>query len=471
MLNKKLLKTLRRLNKPEFLAFEKYLTKKLAKQAIALSTFKYLKRFFPAFTDAKRLDITYAYKKVFKQSIDEKPYNRKNFLNTLSDIYSCLKEFLILQKIDNPSIESRLLWATILLERGLNDEFNRSITALQFDINQLTPKGIPDYLSGLTANYLYYYKAIQKKLEPQIDTIQYTVNYLDNYYTIIRLKLACEEVAREKVLNIIDMQNSPILKFKSSLFPKNSTNPLLSMYYLSYQLLTKGSNKYYENLTSLLKKNKNDIDKEEQHILLSYLQNYTSSQLRNGDTSFWIKSHELNIFGVEQNLFARKGLISHTQFNNIVNTACKVKEFNWVSEFMNEHEDFLDESVRKNTMMLSKAILHYEMKKFDQILPLLFQVEFIDTHQAIRAKALILITYVELNWKKEIILNFCISFSSYLKRNKKLKEETLLATINFIKIAKLLYLKQEPKEAVISQIKSTKPLYFDLWLLEKAREL
>lgn len=471
MFKKKIFKLLRTLDQEEFAGFEKYLKGHSAQQKMVLATFNYLKRFYPDFNDKKRLELAYAFKKIFKEPIEKKDYNRKKLLNLLSDINLRLKEYLMLQKINNSSLEGHLLWAKILMERGLDNEFSRMIKVIQSDINLHSKKSLLDYIQGLRVNYLYYYRAVQKKLEPQINAIQLAVENLDKFYSILHLKLACELKAREKILNIktIETYKNPQLKLLPKIFW--ATNPLLSMYQQAFQLLNTNNENYYNSLALMLQKNKNRISTEEQHILLSYLQNYASAQIRNGKAIFWIKAHELNKFGVEQNLFAQKGLISHTQFNNIINAACKAKEFEWALGFVDQYKCFLDDSIRQSTTALSEAIIFYEMKEFDQILPVLLTIDFVDTHHAIRAKSLTLISYVELNWDKETIMNFCKSFLSFLKRDKKLRKETITATSNFVKITRSLIQDQRQKDVLIEKIKNTKPLYFDLWLLKKADEI
>lgn len=467
MNNKKFIKILRTLSHEEFTEFYSYLKVKLHKQQAALNTFKYLKRFHPLFQDKKRLSIAYAYEKIFKQPIESNPSNRKNFLNIISDLNLNLKEFLVIRRINNDSIEGRLIWSTILMERGLNEEFFRKITTLNKELGAISLKGTSTHLYHLMSNYLYYYKVIQKKLEPQIMAIQQAEESLDHFYCTMRIKLACETLARAKLLNTKPPNAHSISTMVPIIHSLKENNHLLAIYYQAYQLLLRKKDEDYNALEALLKKHRDIIPTEDQHILFSYLQNHASSQLRNGKNSFWIKLHELNKFAADQMLFTHKGLISHTQFNNIVNIACKVKAFDWAMEFIDLHEQYVDKSIRLSTTTLARAIIYYKTKNFDPILPLLLQMDFIDTHQAIRAKALTLISYVELNWKQITIISFCKSFSTFLRRQQKINEETIEATQNFIKLTKMVALGHTPKEVLREKIVATKPLYFDMWLLEK----
>lgn len=467
MINKKFIKTLRTLSLKEFAEFYSYLKVKLYKQQAALETFKYLKRFHPLFQDKKRLSIAYAYEKIFKQPIESNPSNRKNFLNIISDLNLNLKEFLIIRRINNDSVEGKLMWSTILMERGLNEEFFRKIATLNKELGAIPLKGTSTHLYHLMSNYLYYYKVIQKKLEPQIMAIQQAEESLDHFYCTMRIKLACETLARAKVLKTEQPNTHAISAIAPIIHSLKETNHLLAIFHQAYQLLLEEEDKDYYTLEALLKEHRDLIPTEDQHILFSYLQNHASSQLRNGNDSFWMKLHELNKFASTQELFTHKGLISHTQFNNIVNIACKVKEFDWALEFIDLHEQYVDKSIRLSTTTLAKAIIYYETKNFDPILPLLLQIDFVDIHQAIRAKALTLISYVELKWEDEIIINFCKSFSTFLRRQQKIKEETINATQNFIKLTKKVALGHTPKEVLREKIVATKPLYFNIWLLEK----
>ncbi|MEM1319425.1 MAG: hypothetical protein AAGG75_04170 [Bacteroidota bacterium] len=467
MHGKKTLSLLRSLSKSELADFEKYLKLQLANQPRALQTFRYLKRFYPNFGDRKRLEIGYAYQKIFGQPISSSTNNRKNFLNILSDLNTCLKAFLILEKVNSKSLESRLLWTTILMERGLSDDFARHVSRLKTVVDQLSGKSITDHILGLITNYLFYYKVLQNKIDPEIKAIRQAINALGNFYKVVRLKLACEAVARTQLLYTQADPNPEELHQIPR--PGAGSPPLLHAYYQSYQMIKTGQSTHFTELESILKKHKKEIAIEEQHILLSYLQNFNSTQIRQQNNTAWLKAHELNRFGVEQGLFVRKGLISSTQFNNIINAACKAKAYHWAFDFIEKHEGFLAEHLRDSTTQLSKAIIYYEMKHFDQVLPLTLKLKFLDAFHAIRAKSLTLIAYYELGWDENTISNFCLSFLGYLKRNRKLKKETVEATENFIKLTRALNQNRIPKQNLAKRILHTERLYFSQWLLEKAQ--
>ena len=472
MRRKKTMALLSTLNKKEFAEFEKYLKLNLANQKKVLATFNYLKRFYPRFSDKKRLEIDYAYRRIFKTPIDSNPHNRKNFLNILSDINRCLKSYMVLNKINTPSLEGRLVWLFILMERNFSGEFARGISMLKSMIEKLTIKKVSGYFMCLITNYLYYYKVIQNKTDPGIDAIKNCISSLDNYYLIVRMKLACELAARESILKTNYTEDNELINYIDKVTKScNTENPLIIIYAQAYQLIKTNDIRHFYKLESLLRKHSDEIDTEEKHIVLSYLQNYNSSLIRQKQESAWLKAHELNKFGVEQGLFSRKGLISSTQFNNIVNAASKAKDFDWAFDFVEKHKNFLDEKIRDNTTKLSQAIIYYEMNRFEEVLSITLKLEFLDSLYTIRAKALTLIAYFELKWDKRTTLNFCSSFMAYLKRNKNLKRETLIATANFIKITRDLIQSRLPKKVLMEKIKKTELLYFNLWLLEKTKSL
>jgi len=468
MTNKKIFSVLRTLSKKEFSDFEKYLKLQLANQRYAVDTFNYLKRFYPNFADGKRLEISYTYQKIFGEPIGTDPKNRKKLLNLLVDINSCLKDFLILKKMRTPSLESRLIWLYILIERGLANDFRRSIDSFIQKINHLPRKGIFEHGAGFICNYFYYYKVIQRKLEPKINVLNFAARDLENSYAFFRYKTASELANRTKVLRTPLPNLSIFPKDQSLLHPSQKSALLNLLYYHSYQVVLNDSAVDYDLAVETLLKKGHAIDMENFHIILSYLQNFASRQIRKGQEEYWEKAHRLNEFGERNGLFSQKGLTSQTQFNNIINAACKANAFGWASYFKDNYQQFLGDDIRTQTVMLADAIIYYEKKEFELLIPLLQRIQLVDVNHAIRVKSLTIISYIEEGWEEEDVLGACTNFWRFLNRSRKLQEGIIIAVRNFIRLARVLVQENLPNEDLIRKINDTEPLYFKAWFLEKA---
>lgn len=470
MLTSKFLTLLRTLTKNEISEFEKYLKNNYKRQKIAISVFQYIKRYYPDFDNQQKLAIHYAYQKIFSESIEGRHGNRKKILNALHDLHLHLKQFLLWEKSKSSSVDNKMLWASLLKERKLNHEYGKFVSRLHTEL-ECIPKGSAfDYIKSFINHHDYYYHVLKEKLNPNIDFLEKTICSLDVGYQIFRLKLACE-LATSKNLLIVKPEDSYELlelihiMLDDSLF---EFHPLLSTYYHLYLLIINGKPEDYLQVESILMKNSNIFALEEQHIVISYLQNFATSQIRQGRTEFWRKAHTLDKYTVEKNILTTGNIISSSQFTNIVNAACKVGEFEWALYFVNHYRNYLIKESRDNISTLAKAIIYYEQKDFNNTLDMLRSVEFNDVHQAIRTKSLTLICYFELEEEENLILDYCTSFLAFLRRNNRLKGEIIQASINFVRITKKLLEGKTPMTLMYDNIQNTTPLYFKLWLLEKA---
>jgi len=468
MKNSKFFTLLRSLDQDEFYTFGKYLKRLHGGEDIALSVFNYAKRLFPGFEDEEKLKIACACRKIFKEAVDANSYNRKKLLNALSDLHLWLKEFLLLEKVKNESFESRVLWMVILKERGLDPEFSRCAARLQADVGTMTKAGVPDYMKGMVSNYFFYYHLAHNKLSTDINALQDCGNDLDLFYAVCRLKVACEMANRKNQLSLeFNLEALPaVIGLSNAAF--FSDHPLLQLYRNDYELIAHRQDHRYSEIETMVATNVHKIEPEELHTILSYLHNYAIAQIRQGNEAYWNMTHQLNKFGVEHGVFTKGGEMSPTQFNNMVNAACRAKDFVWVSSFIDAHQKNLRESVRSDTVLLAEAIVLFEKNKYREALQRLKEVEFTDLHYAIRSKSLIIRSYYELPDSAVDIVGLCIAFESYLKRNRKPKQVAVEATINFIRIVKMLCREKATKEDIVREIEVTTPIYFKAWLLEKA---
>jgi hypothetical protein len=162
--------------------------------------------------------------------------------------------------------------------------------------------------------------------------------------------------------------------------------------------------------------------------------------------------------------------MSPTQFNNIINVACKVNAFDWATTFVKAQNHCLHPENREHTTQVAYALISFEKGHFKASLQTLEGMRFNNIHQAIRLKTLMIRCYFELKEDEDKILNYCASFEVYLFRHRKSNKESVKATLNFVRNIKLLIQKKISKEKLLHKIEDTSPIYFKSWLLEKAAD-
>ncbi len=464
----KFLTLLHTLTERELTAFQRYLKRLHGDEAIALAVFRHIRKLRPDLINGDKLDLAAAHKKIFRTDITANDYNRTKMLNALSDLNLWLREFLLWEKAKADSFESRALWLMILRERGLDAEYFRQTSRLHAEVKAFPKKGIMDYMKSIAANHFFYYHRAQDSLSPDIDALRLGVKDLDLYYAVTRLKLACE---------IANLKNQFSLEFDLEALPKVLewgenpplwNSPLLLLYREIYQLIAADEEERYARISALLTEQVHTIDPDEILVMLSYLHNYAALQIRKGKEDYWRKTHELNKFGIDHRIFMRKDIMSGTQFNNIVNIACRVKDFDWAESFINAQSKFLPADVRNDTTLLAKSLMLFEKTDFRQVLALLEPAGFKDVNDTIRARALLLRSYYECQADMDMMLEYCNAFDIFLRRNRKSRKAIVIATLNFLRLIKMLIRKKADKEQIVREISQAESLYFKSWLIEKA---
>ena len=144
----------RTLTPDELPAFHKYLRQLHGGEKIALQVFEYVRKHTFGSKDEKKIQIEYAYPKIFKETLSDT--NRKKILDALSDLHLWLKDFLLAQKLDNGSVENQIIWLDILQERGLHDDYSRQLSRFYTKIKEEPKKDAKKYLVEMVAGFSQY---------------------------------------------------------------------------------------------------------------------------------------------------------------------------------------------------------------------------------------------------------------------------------------------------------------------------
>ncbi len=453
---------LRTLDEREIQAFHKYLKQMHGGEVIALRVFDYARKLHPDFQDAKKLEFTYAYQRIFEVDISQG--SRRKMLDALSDLHLWLKEFLIADKLVRDGLENQALWLDILQERGMQDEYSKQLTRFHQKIKDGSKKDAKQYLMEMATSYSYYQQLASVRPMPDIEALQQCLDSLEACAETIRIRLACQLANAKKMRMPRSIANVSSLIFPQAQIVERS--PLLALYCNVYQLVETEQEEYYYQIEAVFKENK--LGSDELHGVLNYLHNYAATQIRNGtENNINKRIHELNQLGFEYGLFDQPLNLSPEQFANIISLACLVKDYDWAVSFMEDRQTILPESMRSDIVLLARASITFAKGDFEQVLTLLHSVEFKGTHNLIRSKLLILRSYVELG--KENAFEHCLSFEAWLSHRVP-KTEAVTGVLASVRVIKMLIGKKEKPETVQNRIDKASNLYIRPWLQKKAND-
>ncbi len=245
--------------------------------------------------------------------------------------------------------------------------------------------------------------------------------------------------------------------------------PAISIYYYTFKTIKeKDSAPYFYKLRELIKIHFDCFSNQEIRDIYVFTINYCIKQTNNGQNEFLEILFDIYKDGLRNDVFLIYGEMSRFTYKNIVTTGLRVKEFNWVENFLFEYKDTIEAKYRENTFNYNLAILYYRKPDFEKAMQLLQQAEFHDPLLNLNARRMLLTIYYS---EKEFdaLQSHLDSFKNYIYRHKELgyHRNHNLNLIRFTR--KLLQLKSE--RAAINKLRedinNTKEVSEKSWLLEQ----
>ena len=187
-----------------------------------------------------------------------------------------------------------------------------------------------------------------------------------------------------------------------------------------------------------------------------------------GTPSFIREAFEMYRLGFEKEILIENKQLTRATFHNVVSIALKLKEYDWVQNFINDYQQYLKEEHREGFVYYSMARLHYEEKDYDKAMKLLVQeVHYDDIIINLSAKTLLAKMYYEQD-EFDVLESLLESMRTYIQRKKVLVYHKNNYK-NIIKYTKRL-LKVTPysstkKEKLRNEIATATPLTEKEWLL------
>lgn len=480
MNNSKLLQLLRSLNDRELGQFESYLSGFVDTESLLFRFYKYIHPFAPLFED----------KKLSKEAVFAKIYPKETFKDVrvrelMSGLSKHLENYLILIEQTEEEFYTQLALLKQYRKRKLDNLYRlqaKQIEKLMLNDQFLNAESYKRKF--LFADELNNHFEAQQVREHN-EAINQKNENLDRYYFGTKLKTLSEIINRENILNA---QFNKTLKQDIIRIVEENKNlyldsPIVHCFYEVLLLLEKQDdvdqfnrtfhiiNQYQKSFTELELKN-----------LYYHLLNYCIKHVNKGSIEYAQKLFDLQKLLLQNKVLLDNNEISHISYRNIVTIGIKLKEYEWVEQFIADYKNNIIERFRENAYNLSQTNLLYAKKEFEQTISLLNQVEFTDVFYACSAKFTQTKAYYALK-EFETLDYFVSAFQLYLKRNKEISDSFKKSSENFLKHFKklLLIVKQKDykeNDKIIkkikdleSNIKNEKIIANRSWLLEELAKI
>ena len=432
MKNSKLVKLLSVLSTSEMDGFGAYLKAFHGGEGAPVSLYEYLRPFHPAFP-AKELE---------KGRIEKKlglPHTNghKRVSNEASKLYAWLLDFLAWEKFR--SEENKFEYFRMLLQslrEKKQEQAFFSVAQKASDWLDEAPASACKPLQYMQLGHSKYYYTPTKKWETRQEGIEEVATQLHHFCYTANLKYVCELRSRARALQ---EKESIAEKYRLKDLAHSEQHLVLArLYSLCEKMLEHDTDENYQNFYDAFLSNEGLLDKEDEHVLLTYLINAIARRLPRDQEQWGRPAFMLYQHGLDKGVLITDGYLSDITFHNIIQLASGVQELQWAEWFVGVYADFLVAEGRDSTLKLARARIAFEQGDFSKPLELLRELEFKDYSFTLQAKVLQARCFYELG-ERELLDAFMKSFDLSLLRNKVVnKKGALNAYRNFLKVLKKL---------------------------------
>ncbi len=320
---------------------------------------------------------------------------------------------------------------------------------------------------------------------PLEQNLHHAIDALDRFYWIKKLELGCEQLNRSRILNTSDTAPvwTDLLQDLESSQLHLLQEPLIGLYVQVLRLLLNGTDEDYFQLVSRLQERRTKLTPATALALYTYAQNYCIRQINQGNHPFLGELFRIyQTLITDQLLFDEDGTLAHWHYKNITTVALRLKEFDWVSVFLERFRSKLPAALQASVYAYNLAALHYEQGDYPKAMRLLQQTEFADVYYALSAKSMLLKIYFET--EDDEALTYAIqAFDVFLRRNEDISKDHQLIHKNLLRYIRKLSRLRERLPILSSSARATKidALLEDMtntrsvanlsWLQEKCKEL
>jgi len=349
-----------------------------------------------------------------------------------------LEEFLSIEQFKCKGNWKSILFLEDLRQRKIYPLYEKQMKKVAKDIENQTLSNqihLFDYYL-LSAEKYEYYDSIEKRQKDF--SFQEKQNALDYYYLSEKFKDACEKQVRSKILNV--NYRSRLMEAAVEEVERHQEEyrqiPGIFMYYRFYLMLSReNEEQYYFDSYQFLSRNEDGFGRTELIQLYNYLQNYCIEKINEGQPQFLNEIFKLYKSQLQNGLLIEDGYLSEWHYKNIVTTAIRLGEMDWVRGFIEEFKKHLHPESEENAYRFNLASYYHASGQYDQVLELLTRVEYSDQRYNLGAKALLLRTYYEID-ELDPLISLTDSFRQYLLRNKLMSDGMRKGYYNLFKLTK-----------------------------------
>lgn len=396
---------------------------------------------------------------VFKKLFPEEAYNESKLQWHFTKLTKVIEELLLYLAQENAPLKRQKRLTEIYRQRNIVPLFFRGTKKLLANLKTTTMPSAELHLQKYQVSNSQYFHPFHNKYDLKDTTLLQTIQNLDCFFALEKLRLTIALKSREQVLQ--EKHTYYFLEaIKKAPFAKN--HPLLQLYSQALALSEDSTEVNFETFETTLFNSLATFELVDLQFLFFAGLNYAVKKRNVGIESFKKKLFEWYKFGLTSKLLFTDHKIDETTFANIIICACENKTFPWASAFIDNYENILIAEDLEVAIPYYRGLVYYISGDLDKSLDYLISCGkksvFPPRKRAILIRALFEKYLVDKSYKN-LLLSSLNSFNAVLRIDKKFSKERLNYYKNFIEIMRTLIKKIDKKET---------PHAIKQWLVEKS---
>lgn len=413
---------------------------------------------------------------VWQKLFPGEPYDDVNFRKYCSDLLKQVEGFMAQEATAMDESRKPLDVLDFVVRRKIEPLFNSALKQARGEGEKPSYCSLDYYKKAYSIERFYYSMMdYDVKLDVRSNVEEISHN-LDLFYWIEKIKLFSAVISQKKTRNYTyELEFVEEIVQYLHKFPVEDVPELAVKYYAFMTLKEEENVNHYYNLRRLLDKYGADMPQEEAIELFESGLHYCTGKINKGDSLFLQEYFNLFEDGIRKGIFLLKGELAPWRFNNIIAAALRLGKLNWAEEFIESYKDYLPADTRQNTYTFNLARVYRYQGKFDKVLSLISNVEYEDIGFNLISKAMLTITYYELD-SFDALDSFTESFRVFLNRHKNIPQQRRRSYLNLLKYTRRLTRMVPGDKAAIEKFRKDITIEKAItvnheWLLEKLAEL
>lgn len=441
------------LTKKEVSGFQKFAASPFLnsnRQVVKLIT--YLSSLYPYLKDAVPDK-----KSIYNAVFDTDKVEEVNYRKLISDFTKVFEKFLIYTQLENETVRNKAKLLNSLRLMNIKKRFlanYKEAMALQKAIKVKDNTFYEDQIELLTEYYYFNYSKLRNEYA---DCLHEKSDNIDLEFVFHKLHMYLEMIYNEYMNNNSLSYNKTFYEDVINYVKRNEKkisrhHPGIYLIYCVVLLWKTSDDAYIKILLDYLDSQKKIFPDEKIKYYYYYILTYLSVKINSGEVKYREVNMEIFKRMLARDIFLIDKIITHSDFNSVVNIALPAKEYDWLMKFIEKYKNNIEPEFQKDAYNLAMAKLYFHKKNYQKVFPFLNEVQYKDPGYYLNSKFLLARIYYDMK-KTEPLEYVMENLRQYLREKKNISNEHSVIAKTFVKyITGLLKVSLREKKSAMQEI-------------------